>query len=147
MKTYLLAFMVFLTGFGQLMAQNVPDVVIQGFQEKYPNTDAHWEDEDETFEAEFKMDGREATALFNSEGKWLKTEKLILAKELPKDVLTKVKKNYRNHEIEGVEWVVSASEGEYYRLELENGTKALELKVFLSGKMTVSALDDEEDDD
>ena len=141
--------LVFMVLFAASMAQcqDVPEAVKLAFAKKFPDLEvAQWEQEDDGYEAEFKLEGSPTEALFADNGEWVETEKLLRPRDVPKDVLKKAKKNYASYEIMKAEWVESASEGEYYELELM-GVKTLELKVFPNGKMMVEEVNDDDDED
>ena len=63
----------------KIPAADVPQTVMSAFQAKYPNVqNAEWEAEKAeghlTFEAGFKMDGKEKEAIFKPDGTFIKEE-------------------------------------------------------------------------
>ena len=67
---------------------SAPASAVNAFKAKYPNVqNPKWEKESaDEWEAEFKADGREMSAVFKSDGTWLESETEIKAEDLPKAV-------------------------------------------------------------
>src|SRR6476620_8428326 len=73
---------------------DVPDVVKKAFQKDYPSQPAKWEKENGGYEAEFKMNGSEASAVYDKNGHKKEFEIEIKASELPNAASDYLKKNY-----------------------------------------------------
>lgn len=67
-------------------SEKTPEVVKAAFEKAYPNVKTDWEKKDGVYQAEFKLNGKELSALFNETGALLKTEEEIKAAELPKAI-------------------------------------------------------------
>ena len=77
----------------------VPKVVSEAFAKEYPNTKVEWDIEDDGFEAEFKLNGKDASADYDKNGNKLAIEIEVNESELPTSVLTYIKTNYPNQKI------------------------------------------------
>jgi uncharacterized membrane protein YkoI len=75
----------------------VPPAVKQSFATHFAGvTPSKWENEHGKYEAEFKQDGHEMSALFDGDGTMTESEVEIKVSELPAEVKDYVKKNYPN---------------------------------------------------
>ncbi|MBP4141937.1 PepSY-like domain-containing protein [Flavobacterium sp. P4023] len=87
-------------GFAQTKdKKEVPKVVKKAFQKEYPNTKVKWDVEKDGFEAEFKMNGKEASADYDKAGHKLATEIEISKTEFPAKALTYIATTYPNKKI------------------------------------------------
>ncbi|HSO89503.1 MAG TPA: PepSY-like domain-containing protein, partial [Draconibacterium sp.] len=110
-------------------------------------TKVKWGMEDETeWEAEFKMDGKEMSASFDKEGKWINTEAKLTEKDLPANVLKAVQTAYAGWKIESVE-SYETPEMKGYELGVEKGKEELEILVTADGKITVKKESEEGEDE
>jgi len=74
---------------------DVPIAVTGAFQKNYPSVkEVKWDAEDGDFEAGFKLNGVECSAIFNKTGQRLEFEETIKSELLPKAVLEYIQKNY-----------------------------------------------------
>jgi len=77
---------------------NIPDVVKSVLAKNYPNAkNVKWDKEDANFEASFKMNDLDNSILFDVKGNVLESE--VAIKELPKNVLEYLNKNYPNQKV------------------------------------------------
>ena len=98
----------------------VPAAVQQAFAAAHPNTKVEWEAEDDgTFEAEFKMDGEEASADYSATGELMETEVEIKKKALPAAVLAAIAEQFPGHEIEEAARITYPDGRIAYEAELE----------------------------
>lgn len=87
-------------GFAQTKEKKeVPKVVKEAFQKEYPNTKVKWDVEKDGFEAEFKLNGKEASADYDKLGHKLATEIEISKTEFPAKALTYIATTYPNKKI------------------------------------------------
>ncbi len=81
----------------KISSSKVPVTVKSSFEKTFPKIkEVKWEMEHENYEANFKSEGKTMSALFDSQGAWLETERDIKVSELPSSVISYVKKNYKN---------------------------------------------------
>jgi uncharacterized membrane protein YkoI len=82
-----------------------PEAVILSFQNRYQNAaDIAWEMESENkWEAEFTLDSLEYTAVFDSKGTWLETEKQISYDEVTPAAKAVILREIPNFEVDKVE--------------------------------------------
>ncbi|HXS36605.1 MAG TPA: PepSY-like domain-containing protein [Flavipsychrobacter sp.] len=84
----------------KISSSKVPAAVKSSFGTNFPGIkDVKWEMEHKNYEANFHSDGKTMSALFDPKGTWLETETDIKVSELPSNVVSYVKKNYKNASI------------------------------------------------
>ena len=137
----------------------VPENVKQAFTDKYPNeTNPDWEtDAHGNFEAHFKKDGEKYRADFSANGQWIETESSIKKDELPKAIRSVIKDTiyrgsivasypseairsvikdkYDSEEITEVEYVQSATKGEFYDVEFKQKGKNKDVEFRANGQI------------
>lgn len=118
----------------------VPQKVMTAFENKFSDVKKiEWEQEGESeWEAEFKINGTEYSAKFNTNGDWLETESELKVKELPEMIRNAILFNYKGFEIEEVENISTPEYENHYEIEIkkdevelivdENGTIIFEEK-------------------
>ncbi len=106
--------------------KQVPDAVKKSFAAKFPDVKkVKWEKEDNNWEAGFKKDKKEYSALFSESGQWLETEVEIPVHELPQAVKDAVYKRYPNVVITEAAIIEKADGKKVYEAEIKhNGKKA-----------------------
>ncbi len=106
-----------------------------------------WDQEEENeWEAEFKMNGDEMSASFDNAGKWLETEKELKKNQLPAAVLKAVNAEYAGYKMdEAAE--IEKPDFKGYELGIEKGEEELEILVTADGRITVNKESEEEDED
>ncbi len=129
-------------------SQTPPKPVSENFAKMFPNvTKVKWDQEEENeWEAEFKVDRKENSACFNNAGNWLETEVEINKKDLPEIVKNAVSEKYTDYKIEEVS-KIETPDFQGYEMGIENGKEELELQVTADGKITVNKESEEEDND
>jgi hypothetical protein len=135
----------FLTACGQ--KKDVPQAVKTAFNQKFSDaTKVKWENEDENeWEAEFKMSGKEYSANFDSKGKWLETEYEIKKSEIPEAVKKTVKNEFGKYEMEEAE-VSENADGTFYEIKFEMDEKDMEV-VFKADGTVVKKESKNEDEE
>ena len=85
----------------QVSADKLPVIVRQTCEAKFPRVrKVEWKlKSDHNYEAEFKRNGVEVAAKFDSNGKWLETETTIARRKLPTDVRAAISKKFGEHKI------------------------------------------------
>lgn len=84
----------------KLDAAKVPEIVKQSFEKKYPGIIAKWEKEDNNYEAGFKQNGNEMSAVIEPNGTIAEIETDIKITALPATVLNYVKEHYAGKSIQ-----------------------------------------------
>jgi hypothetical protein len=72
----------------------VPSAVSSAFAKEYPGQKAKWGKEEGDFEAEFKINGSEASAVYDKSGHRKEFEIEIKTADLPANAVQYIKKNY-----------------------------------------------------
>lgn len=93
----------------KLDASNVPAAVKISFEKQFSGATATWEKEDGMYEVNFKHNGNEMSALFETNGTMTESEMEIKEKDLPAAVLTYVKENYKGKKIKSAAKITKAN--------------------------------------
>ena len=130
---------------------NAPTEVTTAFSQKFPTVKkVTWDKENETeWEAEFKMDGKEYSANFTSEGIWQETEYEISKSAIPPAVKQTLDQEFAGFKIEESE-ISETSTGKVYEFMIEKKDNELEVVIAPDGKVLkkeVKTEEDEEDND
>ena len=104
-------------------AMTPPAQVKTAFDKKFPTaTKITWGKESaKEWEADFLLDGIKISAVFFEDGKWLETEQMIKATELPKAVADAIKAKYPGWIIAEADKTESAKLGAIYEADLKKG--------------------------
>jgi Putative beta-lactamase-inhibitor-like, PepSY-like len=108
----------------KMAAARVPKAVKAAFAKQFAGATAKWEKENGEYEAGFKMDGKEMSALFTADGKMTESEVSIKPTDLPAKVLAYVKANYKDKKIKGGAKITKADGVVNYEAEV-NGVDVM----------------------
>lgn len=130
---------------------DAPKEVRSAFTKKFPDAKkAEWEMESESeWEAEFKLNGKEYSANFTTDGTWKETEYEIKKSEIPATVKNTLDKEFAGYDIEESE-ISETADGKVYEFELEKGETVMEVAISTEGKVVKKELkeeDEKEDND
>ncbi len=131
---------------------DLPEKVKTIFSKKFPDAKkVRWEKENDTeWEAEFYLNGKEYSAAYNNDGKWLETEYEINSTEIPEAVLKTLEIEFADFEIEESE-IVKNPKGKFFEFELEKeeGDEDIEIEVLIttSGKIINRKIIEKEEKD
>lgn len=130
-----LAAIIALSGSAQgLDAAKVPSAVRTAFAIKFPSVKATWGKENsKEFEAEFKMNGKSASANFLTDGSWVETEIEINNAELPQPAADALKTKYPGATVLKVYKIDNARGETTYEAEIKTGNKKKELILKADG--------------
>ena len=113
----------------------VPQAVMQSFNDKYPGSKATWEMERGMLKAEFRKDRRDVDAWFDNNGKWVRSETDLVARDLPNSIKTMLESTYPGYHIDDIDLIETPTE-KYYLVELEKrGSMDIKVKVTEDGKI------------
>ncbi|MGA9213256.1 PepSY-like domain-containing protein [Kaistella sp.] len=101
--------------------EEVPAAVKNAFKKDFPQVkNVKWDDEHGTYEAEFKLNGKETSATYNAKGVKEETETSLSVTELPKNVISYVAaKKYGK--IKEAARIVKADGSVVYEAEVKSG--------------------------
>jgi uncharacterized membrane protein YkoI len=118
------------------------------FTKMFPSaTEVKWDKENATdWEAEFKMNGKEYSAIFTVEGTWKETEHELAQNEIPKAVKATLAKDFSDYKIEEAEFS-ETKDGALYEFELEKGKIVMEIAINREGKVVKKEVQKEEDEE
>ncbi len=119
-----------------ISADKVPEAVSNAFKTKFPKAEkVKWEMEDEKdYEASFKMNNGEQSAVFDAKGNWVETETEITVSTLPQEVSQSVAKQFSDYKIHEAE-KTEGKDGNFYEVELTKGKQILEVKLSVKGEV------------
>ncbi|MCU0359499.1 MAG: hypothetical protein MUF75_02090 [Bacteroidia bacterium] len=101
--------------------KEVPTSVLQAFRKDFPDVKAKsWEKEGDAYEAEFKINKTESSAVYNASGVFLEKEIEIKASELPKFVLDYFEKNQPGKKIKEASKITAADGRITFEVEMED---------------------------
>lgn len=115
--------------------KKVPDVVVQAFEQKYPNEKKEtWTiDRNDNYEAKFKEGGETFKADFTPEGMWIETETSLKKKDLPKAVKDAIKAQYEGVKIVEIERTDHHKKGIFYDVEFKQDGKKFDIEFNAEG--------------
>lgn len=151
MKNSLLAFIVIaffsFTACGQ-KSNDVPEKVSTSFSKKFPNaTKIKWDKENENeWEAEFKMDGEEFTASFDNSGVWMESEYEIGMKDVPEVVKATLDNEFAGYKISEAE-VSETADAKVFEFMLKKDGEKKEVAIDAEGNLVVKKQTKEEEED
>jgi uncharacterized membrane protein YkoI len=137
MKNLILFAALAITAIGSAQSKdnkNVPKVVKDALQKEYPNTKVAWDIEADGFEAEFTMNGKEASANYDKAGHKLATEIDIKESELPSKALAHISSSYPNKKIKESARITDDKKVITYEAEIKIDGKDCDLLFDASGK-------------
>jgi len=105
----------------------VPAVIRETFKKEFPNKKVKWEMENADFEAKFKINGKDASAVYNNEGHQKALEIEIKKSELPSSALEFLKKNYPRNKINETEKITDDKNVITYESEIEKDEKSFDV--------------------
>ena len=128
--------------------EDIPEKVNTAFLEKFPDAkDVKWEQEDENeWEAEFKMDDKEYSANFTSDGNWKETEHEIEKSDLPKTVITTLETEFAGYDIEEAE-ISESPERKVFEIDLKKDESEIEVTVAPDGNVLNREVEEDEDNE
>ncbi|MEN6618036.1 MAG: PepSY-like domain-containing protein [Rikenellaceae bacterium] len=114
---------------------DVPALVKQAFQKDYPNIKkVDWSMENGDFEAEFVINGAEASVNYNKAGLKKQFEIEIKTDQLPASVLSYVKSNYVGYKLSEAAKITNDKNVVTFEAEVSKGGKSLDLQFDTAGK-------------
>lgn len=117
-------------------AKDVPVNVKSAFAQKFPGVqNVKWGKENASeWEAEFKMNTKEYSANFNSDGTWLETEYEIAPNEIPAAVTNTLGKEFPGYKLVESE-ISETAKGKVYEFEIKTGTTKTEVALLADGTL------------
>ena len=117
--------------------EKIPAAAISGFAAKFPTAQkVKWGIENPgEFEAEFKLNGVEASALVDAKGTLLETEAEIKESELPQAVKATLTKDFSGYKLDEIEKVTDVKGITTFEMEAAKGKDKLEISFDTSGKL------------
>jgi len=117
---------------------SVPPAVKQGLRNKFQHSgDANWKrDTSKLYEAHFSRKGRNVKAKFDSTGKWVQTESSIRRAKLPKVILDKIHRDFKDYTIAATRKLLRFSDKRtIFEVRLENSAEILHTQFDSTGAL------------
>jgi uncharacterized membrane protein YkoI len=112
----------------------VPSAVSSAFAKDFPGKKAEWEMEGVAYEAEFKLNGSEASVVYDNAGNRKELEIEIKTSELPAAALQYVEKNYPTSKIKEVAKITDDKNVVTYEVEIKKEGKNMDVLFDAEGK-------------
>ena len=124
-----LAFFVltFTTKAQEVKEADVPAIVKEAFAKKYPGANAKWEKEESDFEAEFKLDKIESSAVFALDGTFKELEQEMQVADLSKIIRDYCDKNYTGYKLSEAAKITKANGKILYEAEMSKGKEEFDV--------------------
>lgn len=113
---------------------NVPKIVTETFQKEFHYKNEKWGMEDGDYEAEFKINGADASAVYDKKGHRKALEVAIKTSELPEAVLDYLKKNYPKNKITESAKITDDKNVITYEAEIGKDGKSYDVLFEANGK-------------
>lgn len=120
----------------------IPDIVKENFSKEFPTNKANWGIEKSNFEAEFKMNGINTSAVYDKNGHRLELEVDMKIKELQTSILDYLKKNYPTYKITEAAKITNDKNVITYEAEIKKDRKSFDVLFDSEGKFTKIVLED-----
>ena len=121
--------------------QNVPSVVVNAFQQKFPNqTAVEWELKKGLYEAEFEVKTLDHSVYIDSTGKIVKHKQEIPVSELPAAVTASIQKNFSGYKVDDAKKIEAGSKV-IYKVDVEKGAEERKITFGADGKIEENKLD------
>lgn len=130
----------------QKTAENkVPEKIQKIFSQKFPNAkNVKWDKENANeWEAEFKIDGKDYSANFNSDGTWKETEYKIRKSDIPAVVKSTLDNDFPGYKMEKAE-ASETTKGKVFEFKLEKDETDVHVAIAADGKIIEKELKKEE---
>ena len=116
--------------------KDVPANVTSAFSKKFSNASGvKWSRENEQeWEAEFKMDGKKYSANFDNAGMWIETEYEISLEKIPAEVKATLDKESAGFKIKESS-VAETKDGKVFEFVLEKDKTETELSIDMNGNV------------
>ena len=119
----------------KINADKVPSAVISAFKAKFPKaTKAKWEMENKkVYEANFEVNEKEVSALFDFSESWLETETEIQAAALPQTAKETISHQFKEYKTKEAERVEKKGKPDCFEGEIVKGKEILEIAFSTDG--------------
>jgi len=116
--------------------KEAPQSVKSAFEQQFKNVSGVKWDQEKTgeWEAEFKMNGKEYSANFDEQGKWLETEYEINENQIPAAVKNTINTSFAGYKMKESE-ISETSKGKAYEFELIKEKEKVEVAITEDGKI------------
>jgi hypothetical protein len=114
--------------------KEIPKVVKEAFQKEYANTKVDWDVEKDGYEAEFKLNGKDASVNYDKVGHKLATEIEIKESDMPAKALSYIAANYPKTKIKEAAKITDNKNVVTYEAEIKIDGKNMDMIFDVAGK-------------
>ena len=112
----------------------IPTEVKNAFAKEFPNKKVKWGIEDGGYEAEFKINGIDASAVYDKNGNRKELEIDMEIKDLQTSIIDYIKKNYPTSKIHEAAKITDNKNTITYEAEIKKGGKSYDVLFDATGK-------------
>lgn len=121
-----------------------PDAVVTAFKLQYPEAEkVEWEEESETWKAEFWMNDKQSEATYTPDGTWIGSEIELAATELPAKILRALERDFPGYKVLECE-VNTDPEQRWYEVEVKINGEFKEVAYNVLGERIPNIEDDDD---
>jgi hypothetical protein len=117
----------------------IPIQIETAFEKEYPKIKAEWDTENADFEAEFKINGKDASALYDKNGHKKAFEIDVKMSEIPVNALAYLKENYPNNKVSESAKITDDNKVITFEVEIKKNKKSFDLLFDADGKFIKTA--------
>lgn len=103
----------------KLSKSKVPAVVKEAFEKEYPNSNAVWEKEGTSYEANFGINGKSMSSVIDLNGIILETETVISPSDLPVAARSYLKEHYAGSKVKAAAKIMKTKGELNYEAEIQ----------------------------
>lgn len=97
-----------------------PEAATTAFYKMFPNAAfVKWGKEDNDYEADFKLNGKEMSAVFDAKGNHKETEEVVKEKDVPAKAMTYFKEHYKNSSVKEFAKITKADKQVLYEIGIK----------------------------
>lgn len=122
---------------------STPVKVTQAFAKEFPNKKAKWEKEYGNYEAEFKLNGTDASAVYDANGNRKELEIEIPIKDLQPAIVAYLQKNYATYKITEAAKITDHKNVVTYEAEIKKGKDSFDVLFTQDGKFIKATKEEE----
>ena len=148
MKNLVLSLMIMVFGLFACSQAKPPKAVSDALKNQFAKAEkVQWGQEEENeWEAEFMMDGKEMSACYDIAGKWIETESALSTDELPPAITDSLKVKFEDFEIEEAESIEKPG-FKGFEITLEKDSTAMEVLIDVNGEITSKNMIEQEEEE
>lgn len=114
--------------------KKVPENIVKAFEKEHPNTKVFWDAEKDGFEAEFELNGKDASENYDFNGNKIASEIEVKKSEMPQAIFQYISEKYPKNKIKETAKITDANQMVTYEVELKIDGKKQDLLFSSTGE-------------